>query len=316
MKHHRLAACFLLALLCCSLPRAFAAGVMPDQPILYVTQVPTPDNVNNIVSTFGNHEAKSAHAPRGGDLMIRYVDGTVKNLTAAAGYGKTGFQDSTSIAVRQPCVHWTGAKAVFSMVIGSPASANDTTQYFWQLYEITGIGQGQTPVITKVPNQPSNCNSISPIYGTDEHIIFICDRARNGAGHLYPQFDEYRLDPTNTGLWNLDPTSGSLFLMTHQPSGAFWPSIDSYGRVILTRWDHLERDVTADADTVSQTGTIKGTFNFADESAAAAILPRQEEAFPEPSPIRQDLVVGTNQIPMEFNQFFPCLLYTSDAADE
>ena len=297
-------------------PVAFAAGILPDQPIMFVTQVPTPDNINNVASTFGNHEARSALAPRGGDLMIRYIDGSVKNLTAAAGFGNTGLQGANSIAVRQPCVHWSGTKAVFSMVVGSPVSQNDSTPFFWQLYEVSNFGQGQTPVITKVANQPANCNSISPIYGTNEHIIFICDRARNGAGYLYPQMDEYRLDTTNTGLWNLDPQTGALFLMSHNPSGSFWPTIDSYGRVVLTRWDHLERDVTADADTVSNSGTIKGTFNYSDESAGASSIPRQEEVFPEPSPVRPDLIAGTNLMGFEFNQFFPWTINEDGTGEE
>ena len=48
-------------------------------------------------------------------------------------------------------------------------------------------------MITKVPNQPANYNNISPIYGTDDRIIFVSDRPRNGASHLYPQLDEYEL---------------------------------------------------------------------------------------------------------------------------
>jgi hypothetical protein len=39
-----------------------------------------------------------------------------------------------------------------------------------QLYEITGLVPTDTPVITLVPNQPSNYNNISPIYGTDGRI--------------------------------------------------------------------------------------------------------------------------------------------------
>ncbi len=139
----RAAAVSLAVLLLSSAPSVFAAGTLPDQPILFVTQVPTPDNVNNIASTFGNHEAGPVVAPRGGDLMIRYVNGTVKNLTSAAAYGASGFQGATSIAVRQPASHWSGTKAVFSMVVGSSASANDATHYFWQLYEITGLGSGR-----------------------------------------------------------------------------------------------------------------------------------------------------------------------------
>jgi len=47
------------------------------------------------------------------------------------------------------------------------------------------------PVITKVPNQPTNFNNIAPIYGSDDRIIFTSDRPRNGERQLYPQLDEY-----------------------------------------------------------------------------------------------------------------------------
>src|SRR5581483_4062243 len=103
-----------------------------------------------------NHLADTMHAPRGGDLYIYYPDGTWTNLTRLAGYGNTGFQGTNGIAVRQPSVHWSGKKAVFSMVVGAPQSTNDTTQFFWQLYEITNLNKGSLPVITKIPNQPAN----------------------------------------------------------------------------------------------------------------------------------------------------------------
>jgi hypothetical protein len=38
---------------------------------------------------------------------------------------------------------------MFSMVVGAPAGSGDTTQFFWQLYEITNLlnspGNAQTP---------------------------------------------------------------------------------------------------------------------------------------------------------------------------
>src|SRR5207237_9819673 len=101
-------------------------------PILFVTQVPIPADFTTIGSVFGNHQASLDSAGRGGDLYIRYPDGTLKNLTRAAGYGKTGSQAGTGIAVRQPSVHWDGAKAVFSMVIGAPAKQYQVQTYFWQ----------------------------------------------------------------------------------------------------------------------------------------------------------------------------------------
>ena len=57
------------------------------------------------------------------DGFQSYSKSTVKNLTAAAGLGASGFQGATSIAVRQPAVHWSGTKAIFSMVVGAPTGA-------------------------------------------------------------------------------------------------------------------------------------------------------------------------------------------------
>ena len=153
--------------------------------------------------------------------------------------------------MRDPSVHWGGKKAVFSMVIGAPTAALPTIlTHYWQLYEVSGFGVGETVVITKVANQPQNFNNISPIYGTDERIIFTTDRPRNGAAHLYPQLDEYELAPTVSGLWSLDPATGDLFMLDHSPSGDFTPILDSFGRVMFTRWDHLQRDQQADGDAV------------------------------------------------------------------
>src|SRR5689334_22172214 len=73
-------------------------------PIVFVTQVPVSADVAGINSTFGNHRATNASATRGGDLWIRYPDGSLRNLTAAAGLGKAGLQTGRGIMVRDPAV--------------------------------------------------------------------------------------------------------------------------------------------------------------------------------------------------------------------
>ena len=77
----------------------------PTNSILFVTQVPIPADFTSIGSTFGNQSPSLDSCGRGGDLYIRYPDGTLRNLTRAAGYGAWGLQSSNGIAVRQPCVH-------------------------------------------------------------------------------------------------------------------------------------------------------------------------------------------------------------------
>jgi hypothetical protein len=278
-------------------------AVTLPHPVLFVTQVPNPADFTTIGSTFGNHRGSVGSAPRGGDLWIRYPDGTLKNLTGAAGFGTSGFQGPTSIAVREPSVHWDGHKALFSMVVGSYPTQYQGGTFYWQIYEISGLGPLDTPLITRVPNQPLDANNVSPIYGTDDRIIFTSDRPRSGERHLYPQLDEYEEAPTNTGLWSLDPHTGDLFLLQHSPSGSFSPLIDSSGRVVYIRWDHLQRDQQADSDAAGGGGY--GTFNYADESPGAARLTDRSEVFPEPRGSRTDLLAGTNLEGHTFNDFFP-----------
>jgi hypothetical protein len=290
------------------------AQTLPN-PILFCTQVPQPFGFATSLETFGNHQASTFSAPRGGDLYIRYTDGSLKNLTQTAGYGQTGMQGATSIAVRDPSVHWSGTKALFSMVIGSVTVRYQVQTYTWKLYEITGLGKNETPVITLVPNQPVGYNNIQPIYGTDDRIIFTSDMPIGGAAHLYPQHDEYESSPTVSGIWRLDPKActpaSGLEMLTHSPSGDFTPSIDRAGRVIFTRWDHLQRDQQADADIMDNSGY--GTFNYANETANAAkssILP-DVEVFPEPRPGRTDLLSlpqWANTNPQNFNIFNPWMM--------
>ena len=241
----------------------------------------------------------------------------VKNLTRAAGFGRWGAQFTNGIAVRQPSVHWSGKKAVFSMVVGAPKGRYDySTVAYWQLYEITNfLSPTSVPIISKVPNQPTNFNNVAPIYGTDDRIIFASDRPRNGQANLYPQLDEYEEAPTVTGLWSLQPTNGDLFLMTHTPSGAFSPLIDNAGRVIFIRWDHLQRDQQADTD-AEEGSIIYGAFNWSSEATNSVTTTNLAELFPEPRPGRDDLLAGTGLEGHTFNQFFPWQINEDGTAEE
>ena len=248
-------------------------------PILFCTQVPAVDDFATIGSTFANHLGYARACPRGGDLWIRYPDGSLKNLTKSAGYGEEGLQGAGSIAVREPCVHWSGTKALFAMIIGSPGEQQGDDAR-WQIYEVDKLGRGETPVITRVPGQPADFNNVAPAYASDDAILFVSDRPRNGAAHLYPQLDEYEEAPTTSGLWRLKTWGGALELLNHSPSGVFGPSVDSYGRILFTRWDHLVRDQQADDDHICQCDYF-GTFNWASE-AHDAPTSGSTELFPEP----------------------------------
>lgn len=293
--------------------RALLLAVAISNPILFVTQVPMPGDFTTIGSTFGNHSGQIDSVPRGGDLWIRYPDGSLKNLTRAAGYGMEGSQGAQAIAVREPSVHWSGTKALFSMVVGAPEQYQ-WNEYYWQIYEITGLGQNETPSIRRISNQPPDYNNVSPFYGTDDRILFTSDRPRNGARHLYPQLDEYEEAPTVTGLWSLDPATGELRMLNHSPSGVFTPFIDSFGRIVFTRWDHLQRDQQADTDALD--GNTYGTFDYADESAGAARLDQRVEVFPEPRGERADLLAGTNLEGFSINHFFPWEINEDGTSEE
>lgn len=257
-----------------------SAVVTTPYPIMFVTQVPIPGDFTSIGSTFGNHRGQPNVCGRGGDLYLRATDGTLRNLTAEAGFGSSGFQGANSIAVREPCIHWSGTKALFSMVIGSPTQQYQWGDYQWQIYEVSGFGPGETLAITHVANQPANVNNVSPIYASDDDIIFTSDLPVGGAMHLYPPLDEYESARVVSGVWRLDPTNGDLTMLAHTPSGSFSPTIDAYGRILFTVWDHLQRDQQTDAYWMYGDGS--GSFNLGSEAPDAISLGHNEEQFPEP----------------------------------
>jgi hypothetical protein len=284
-------------------PAAATASV--SNPILFVTQVPAPDGFGNISSTFANHIPAMDRVRRGGDLMIRYPDGTLRNLTREAGFGEPAVQQGArAIAVRDPSVHWSGSKALFSMLIGAPAAQYQYPNYAWQMYEVSGLAQGQAVSITKIAGQPSGYNNVTPFYDTNDNILFTSDRARDGSSHLYPQLDEYESTPTITGLWRLEVGTQNLRILNHTPSGLFSPTIDSYGRVIFTRWDHLQRDQQEDGS--PSNGWL--ALSYANEALhAPTITNNTASVFPEPRPDEPQLVSPSYGPvnPFRFNLFQP-----------
>ncbi|MBM3288610.1 MAG: hypothetical protein FJY92_00520 [Candidatus Hydrogenedentes bacterium] len=255
------------------------AAAIPN-PVMFVTQTPYAADFAMVNSMFANHKGLSGSAPRGGALYIRYPDGTLRNLTAELGYG---LRKKKPITVRDPHVHWDGTKALFSMVVGG-VTKDDYSPVYFQLYEITGIGQGETATITKLP-QPGNYNNVAPCYATDDRIIFTSDRPRNGDRELYPQLDEYESTATVSGLWLMNTDGGGLQILDHSPSGDFDPFVDSFGRVVFTRWDHLQRDQQADADIYAiirgqQVSYGAKTYESEETNDAHSLAPG-DEVFPE-----------------------------------
>lgn len=282
--------------------------------VLYVTQVPIAGFASG-TGAFGNHLPRIDKLPRGGDLMVRYPDGTERNLTAEAGLGaRDTFQGADAIAVREPCVHWSGNKALFAMVIGAPdAQYAWNTEDLWQIYEVTGLARGQTVHIRRVEHQPEDYNNVSPFYGTDDRVFFTSDRPRGGEAWLYPQLDEYESAATVVGLYALDEASASLTLVEHAPSGVFGPGIDSAGRIVYTKWDHLQRDQQGDNPTAA--GTY-GPLTWASEADGAPSAAWQgTEVFPEPRTTADpayDPALSTHG----FNQFMPWEINEDGTSEE
>lgn len=313
------------------LPIATAALATLPHPLLFVTQVPIPYDAskikfqpNPVTATFANHLPETAMSGRGGDLYLLQPGPpvTLVNLTGAAGYGvAAGFQGATSIAVRDPCVSFDAGKALFSMVIGAPTVIGQNVATYWQIYELANLDQvvasNAIPIIGLVPNQPAGRNNVSPCYASDGRIFFTSDHPPRGAAQLAPQFDEYVAQPTNSGLWSFDPTipGGDLTLLDASPSGDFSPSLDSFGRVVLTRWDHLQRDVLADQDFALPANPPNGAFNWTAEPAGALAVADTTESFPAPQSGRPDQALpGEN--PFEFNVFFPWMIDQDGSAME
>jgi hypothetical protein len=261
----------------------------PAPTLLFVTQPPFASDFATVNATFGNHNPQTDATPRGGDLYVRYGDGALRNLTAEAGLG---LEAGREIAVREPSVHWSGSRALFSMVVGG-TTKDDLSAVYWQIYEAAGLGRGQAVSIRKLP-QPEGFNNVSPFYGTDDRILFTSDRTRGGDRLTYPQLDEYESTPTVTGIWSMAPDGSDLRLLDHAPSGTFTPVVASDGRIVFTRWDHLQRDQQNFA------GGEFGAFNFASETGAQR-LSTAKEIFPEP--LTQP--AGSSVNGHTFNSFIP-----------
>jgi hypothetical protein len=296
-----------VCLLVCSLNAVHAGQLNITNPIMFVTQFPIAADFATIGSTFANHTANMSSVGRGGHLYIRYPDGSLRNLTQEAGFGMSGLQGANAIAVRDPHVHFSGTRALFSMVVGAPEQF-EYNDYYWQIYEVSGLGQNDSVQIQLISDQPAGYNNITPIYGSDDSIIFTSDMPRSKVRFNYPQYDEYESTPTNTGLWKLN--NGQVTLMQHSPSGSFTPFIDSFGRLVFTRWDHLQRDQQASPNNVN------GAFNYSSESPGAQPIDTVAEVFPEPRPAESDLLQGTNLEGHRFNHFFPWQLNQDGTEEE
>jgi hypothetical protein len=153
------AAWLMAALLSATAATTAVAAVVTPHPVLFVTQVPV-GAFGTVTSNFDNHEPGPQQAPRGGDLVLRYPNGMLRFLTGEAGFGNGGQQGANAIAVREPCVHWSGEKALFSMAVGAPTAQYELGPYRWQIYEVSGFAEGATATIRRIENQPAEFSPV------------------------------------------------------------------------------------------------------------------------------------------------------------
>ena len=320
MKHPSFHLNPILAILLCLLAAGPAGAFTLTNAIVFVTQPPITRELNGstsntfltVVTEFGNQQADTAHAGRGGDLWLMTTNLGLVNLTRKAGLGMAGNQAGAGIDVRDPAIYWDGSKVVFSMVVGAPTNATDATTYYWQMYELSNLAAvmantNTPPVIVPVAHQPTNCNNVNPTYATGGRIIFMSDRAFANQPALYPQLDEYKGAACVTGTYSLDPVAGDLKLLEHLPSGGFNPFIDSFGRLLITRWDHLIQDGNATGDRLGR--TTNGALNFLSEATNAATqFTNTVETFPEPNDFDTNYCTQLGVNPDLFNFFFPWAL--------
>ena len=83
--------------------------------------------------------------------------------------------------------------------------------------------------------------------------------------------------------------------------------LDSFGRVLFTRWDHLQRDQLLDVDVLAGGACTYCATTFASEAASAAQVANRE-VFPEPRPDRTDLLAGKPYNGHLFNHFLPWMM--------
>ena len=242
----------LTSLLSAGVPRPAAAA--PDAtpfPILFVTQVPDPGRLHD-------HRLDVRQPPTAMDsvaarrrpldpLSRRHAQEPDARARATASRAASRARTRSPCASR-PCTG-AGTKALFSMVIGAPPQQY---QYATRLLadlrghrprrgRHAGHHQGPEPAGEL---QQRRARSTAPTTASSSRPT-----ARATAQRISTRSStstrRRRRSPAS-GASN--PATGDLRLLNHSPSGAFTPIVDSFGRVIFTRWDHLQRDQQADAD--------------------------------------------------------------------
>lgn len=158
-----------------------------------------------------------AFAP-GSDLWVLEppdATGTLRNLTAGA--------HASPADVRDPAVSHDATRIAFAMRTGAGEAYN--------IYEIGVDGSGLVQLTDDDRALPGGgaAHNVQPTYGPDGRIYFASTRAGVMA-------DGY--DVLDTDVWAVDPVSGQLERITHEPSPIATPSFigtgKSYGTLAMT----------------------------------------------------------------------------------
>jgi len=195
-------------------------GTAIQNPIMFVTQVPCPKKTSLRVPPRSATTRQRAEFPRGGDLRFA-PDGPAHLTKEAASARKVSSRTPTPYAVRDPaplerhqgpCSAWWWPVTSFTV----PTSSGS--------YEVSNFGAGQTVTITKVPNQPTNYNNVSPLYAAMTACIHqrsAAQRSGFASFHrsvtLYPNLDEYESNTQSVASGASIPTGYLHILQPHTP---------------------------------------------------------------------------------------------------
>ncbi len=142
--------------------------------------------------------------------------GALRNLTASA-------HSQAPADVRDPAVSHDGQRVTFAMRRGQNDAHN--------IYEIGVDGGGLRQLTDDALELPGGgrAANVQPTYGPDGRIFFVSTRS----GQLADGFDQL-----DSEIWAVDPESGALERLTHNPSPEVTPSFigvgKSYGTLAFT----------------------------------------------------------------------------------
>ena len=245
-------------------PAQVAAKALAN-PILFVTQVPIPGDFTTVGSAFGNQLAAVDSAARGGDLWIRYPDGTREEpdarrpASATSGMQGAGV-DRRARAVRalerhEGALQHGHRRADAAVSVGRRTTGRSTRSR--ASARARRRSSARSPISRRTTT--TSARSTAPTTASSSPPTA---RAAASAISIRSSTSTRRRRPSPASGASIRPPAICACSITRRPD-VFTPSIDSFGRVIFTRWDHLQRDQQADGDAMDGAGY--GTFNYADE---------------------------------------------------